>query len=112
MSVRENSVLTLSKGSNAVRCKSYSLQRYFPLNSAKIARRMAIHNIRHIYVPDNMCVCVSVLLCADTRHNTTIQSHSPDTGPTSPGFILLIMSVKQGNHQYHFNALGMARSGL
>jgi len=48
---------------------------------------------------------------ADTSHEYTTQSHYPDTEPTSPGVILLMLSVKRGNNQYQFLHLWLGAAG-
>ena len=44
---------------------------------------------------------------ANTRHECTTQSHYPDTGPSSPDVIRLMLSVYWGNNQYIFNVFGL-----
>ena len=45
---------------------------------------------RHLQRSGFKCYQTLMYRVADTIHDYTIQSHHPDTGPTSPGVILLM----------------------
>ena len=44
----------------------------------------------------------------DRKHKCTTGSHYPDTGPTSPGFLLLLLSVSEESASTNCNAFGLA----
>ena len=80
-----------------------------------------LHRHKQVHRKCKICDCVvwkwdAILLinapCCRHKIRYTTQSYYPGTGSTSPGSILLMLSVWQGNNTYHFNAFGMARPGF